>query len=88
MPSVRLPGEALIRADASIPEVGAASIIAKVFRDALVVRLARRYPGYGLERHAGYGTKAHFAAVASLGPTRHHRLTFLRRVLPQAAVPA
>jgi len=88
MPSVRLPGEALIRADASIPEVGATSIIAKVFRDALVVRLARRYPGYGLERHAGYGTKAHFAAVASLGPTRHHRLTFLRRVLPQAAVPA
>lgn len=75
------PGEALVRADSQVPEVMAASILAKVFRDDLVAALAARWTGYGLDRHAGYGTKAHFAAVAASGPTPHHRLTFLKKVL-------
>lgn len=81
MPTMPYRGEAVVRADSLVPEVMAASILAKVFRDALVTALAARHPGYGLERHAGYGTRVHFDAVASLGPTRHHRLTFLRRVI-------
>lgn len=86
-PGMPCAGRALVRADASVREVMAASILAKVFRDGLVATFSSRLPGYGLERHAGYGTKAHFDAVARLGPTRHHRLTFLRRVAPVAAGP-
>lgn len=75
------PGEAVVRADGTVPEVMAASILAKVFRDRLIARLAGRLPGYGLERHAGYGTKAHFDAVRVLGASPHHRVTFLRKAL-------
>lgn len=86
MPDVPHPGEALVKADASVEEVMAASILAKEFRDGMVRRMALRHAGYGLERHAGYGTRAHFDAIRSLGPTAHHRRTFLRRLeLPAAA---
>lgn len=73
--------EAIVRGDASVPEISAASILAKVFRDHLVTRLAPLYPEYGLERHAGYGTKAHFQAIQEKGPTPHHRRSFLRKLL-------
>lgn len=79
-PPLAWPGEAVIKGDATVPQISAASILAKVFRDALVARLAQRYPGYGLDRHAGYGTAAHFAAITRLGPTPHHRRTFLRKL--------
>ncbi|MDR3516284.1 MAG: ribonuclease HII [Azospirillaceae bacterium] len=79
-PPVTIPGETVIKGDALVAEISAASILAKVFRDRLVARMATRYPGYGLERHAGYGTAAHFAAIARLGPTPHHRQTFLRKL--------
>lgn len=81
MPVIPYPGEAIVRADSLIAEVMAASILAKEFRDALVTRLAKRTPGYGLEQHAGYGTRLHFRAVRSLGASRHHRMTFLRKAL-------
>lgn len=70
------PHEAVIRGDALVHTVGCASIVAKVVRDDLMTRLATRYPGFGWERNAGYGTAEHLAALASLGPTPHHRRSF------------
>ena len=71
----------LVRGDSHSPAIAAASVIAKVARDALIGRLAERYPGYGLERHAGYGTALHRAALEQLGPTPLHRRSFLRKLL-------
>jgi ribonuclease HII len=56
--------------------IAAASIVAKVVRDRLMARLATRYPAYGWERNAGYGTSAHLAALAAHGASPHHRPTF------------
>jgi ribonuclease HII len=58
--------------------IAAASIIAKVTRDRFMRELAGRYPGYGFERHKGYPTKEHYAALAALGPTPYHRRSFLK----------
>ena len=71
----------LVRGDSHSPAIAAASVIAKVARDALIGRLAERFPGYGLERHAGYGTALHRSALEQLGPTPLHRRSFLRNVL-------
>jgi ribonuclease HII len=68
--------EAVVGGDALVHSVGCASIVAKVVRDRLMRRLARRYPGYGWETNVGYGTAQHRAAIRSLGFTPHHRLTF------------
>lgn len=68
--------EAVIGGDARILSIAAASIVAKVSRDRLMCRLAEDYPGYGFESHMGYGVPAHLAALASLGPTVHHRRFF------------
>jgi ribonuclease HII len=75
-PSLDLPVRCVVGGDATVPEISAASIVAKVARDALMRRLARRYPGYGWERNAGYGTREHLAALARLGINRHHRRSF------------
>ena len=61
--------------------IAAASVLAKEERDALIRRLASRFPGYGLERHMGYGTALHRQALQTLGPTPLHRRSFLRRSL-------
>ena len=66
----------VVGGDALVPAIGAASIVAKVARDRLMCRLATRYPGYGWERNAGYGTAEHRAALGSLGLTPHHRRSF------------
>ena len=66
----------IVGGDASEPAIAAASIIAKVLRDRAMARLALRYPGYGWEDNAGYGTAAHRAAVLRLGPVAHHRMGF------------
>ena len=66
----------LPKADAKIKEVSAASIIAKVARDNYMVELAQKYPGYGFEKHVGYGTAAHKAALQKLGPCPEHRHSF------------
>jgi ribonuclease HII len=68
--------ERIIRGDATSATVAAASIVAKVTRDHLMARLGERYPGYGFERHKGYRTKEHRMAVATLGPSPVHRLSF------------
>lgn len=66
----------VVRGDATVPEISAASIVAKVARDRLMARLARRHPGYGWERNAGYGTAEHRRALLALGLTPHHRRAF------------
>jgi ribonuclease HII len=74
-----LPGcalRAVIGGDRSEPAIGAASIVAKVARDRLMARLALRHPGYGFERHAGYGTRLHLEALRLNGATAHHRRSF------------
>jgi ribonuclease HII len=68
--------EAVISGDALVLSIAAASIIAKVVRDRLMVRLGEQHPGYGFERHMGYGVPEHSRALATLGPTIHHRRSF------------
>lgn len=68
--------EAIVRGDDLVPAISAASIIAKTFRDHLMNKLDKRWPGYGFAKHKGYGTREHKAALASFGPSPLHRLTF------------
>ena len=71
-----LPATAIVGGDAKCPSISAASIIAKVTRDRLMVRLDETYPGYGFAWHKGYPTAAHYAAIARLGPSEIHRRSF------------
>ena len=66
----------VIGGDAKVPAISAASIVAKVARDAEMVAAAERFPGYGFERHKGYATIRHLAALQELGPTPLHRRSF------------
>lgn len=66
----------IVKGDRKIFAIACASIIAKVFRDKMMVRYARKYPGYGFEKHKGYGTKYHQAQLAALGPCEIHRKSF------------
>jgi ribonuclease HII len=68
--------QTVVSGDALVVSVAAASIVAKVTRDRLMMQLGRAYPGYGFERHMGYSVPEHFAALARLGPTVHHRKSF------------
>ena len=79
----------IVAGDASVPAISAASIVAKVTRDRLLRRLAALYPGYGFERHVGYGTPEHALALRRLGPCDLHRKTFrpVRRLLENALTP-
>lgn len=71
-----LKARTLIKADATIPAVSAASIIAKVYRDNLMSRLSQDFPAYGFEKHVGYGTAVHMAALKECGPCVLHRRSF------------
>ncbi len=73
-----LPARAVIGGDASVPAIAAASILAKVTRDRLCAELDAAYPGYGIAKHKGYGTKAHMDALRTLGPSPIHRRQFIR----------
>lgn len=75
-PDFGIPTTAIVGGDASEPAISAASIVAKVARDALMGRLAVHYPGYGWDSNVGYGTRAHRAGLERLGPTVHHRRSF------------
>lgn len=74
--NTKLPQEAIVKGDSKVTHIAAASILAKTYRDALMKTLNTKYPGYGLEKHAGYPTKAHRIAIQSLGPSPIHRSTF------------
>lgn len=71
-----LDAEAVVKGDARSVSIAAASIIAKTWRDRLMVDLAQQYPGYGWEKNAGYGTKAHMEGLRNIGVTPHHRRSF------------
>jgi ribonuclease HII len=76
LPDVALPQHSLTRGDARVLSIAAASIMAKVHRDRMMVDLEAHYPGYGFARHKGYGTAEHRAALTELGPCPAHRLSF------------
>lgn len=67
---------AIVKGDRKVFAIACASIIAKVFRDKMMIRYAKKYPGYGFEKHKGYGTKYHQAQLASLGACCIHRRSF------------
>ncbi|KPP82500.1 MAG: ribonuclease HII RnhB [Oceanicaulis sp. HLUCCA04] len=76
LPDLDCPAKAIIGGDGSEPVISAASIIAKTVRDALMVRAALRWPGYGFEGHKGYGAATHLDALQRLGPCPVHRLSY------------
>lgn len=75
-PGLNQPGQALIKGDGRCLCVAAASIVAKVTRDRMMVALEDQFPGYGFAQHKGYGVPAHQTALTQLGPTAHHRMSF------------
>jgi ribonuclease HII len=75
-PELDCPVRTLIRGDSLEPAISAASILAKTARDALMNELHARHPGYGFDRHKGYGSAAHLAALRALGPCEAHRRSF------------
>ena len=89
-PHIECECRAIVQGDAKCLSIAAASIIAKVTRDAMMVELARAFPAYGFERHKGYGTAEHHAAIERHGVTPHHRRSFrpIQFALSLAAVDA
>jgi ribonuclease HII len=75
-PTFHCPGETIIKGDATSMSIAAASIVAKVTRDRLMRRMHEAYPGYGFDRHMGYGTKAHLDAIRAHGHCAIHRVSF------------
>ncbi len=73
---VNIPQQSLVRGDALSLSIAAASIVAKVTRDHILIDLDAQYPGYGFARHKGYGTAAHREALRGLGPCPEHRMSF------------
>ena len=71
-----VPADVIVKGDAKSLSISAASIVAKVCRDAIMVGLAQQHPGYGWETNAGYPTKMHLTALRNLGVTPHHRVSF------------
>jgi ribonuclease HII len=88
LPDVALPQRALPKADLRCLSVAAASIAAKVSRDRWMIELDAQYPGYGFARHKGYGTVAHRCALAELGPSPIHRMSWAPlRATPEESAP-
>ena len=81
------PAEAVVKGDDRVEAISAASILAKVERDNEISALAERYPGYGLEKHKGYPTAQHLAALETLGVTPIHRQSFgpVKRIIEKLA---
>ncbi len=76
LPNLPLPQETMIKGDERSLEIAAASVVAKVWRDDLVMRLAIKYPNYDLVTNKGYGTERHRLALQQYGPSRLHRMSF------------
>lgn len=75
-----LPVKTVVHGDSLSANIAAASVLAKVTRDDIMLTMAEEYPGYGFEIHKGYGTKAHYEALAEKGPCPIHRMTFLKKL--------
>lgn len=80
-PKLDIPVTAIVKGDSKSESIAAASILAKVSRDRLMAEYAKKYPQYGFEKHKGYGTKAHIAAILEYKPCEIHRMSFLKKIL-------
>jgi ribonuclease HII len=76
LPTLSMRAEAIVKGDASVPAISAASILAKVHRDRLCADMHQRFPAYGFDQHKGYGTAQHLQALLAHGPADCHRMTF------------
>ncbi|WP_419148035.1 ribonuclease HII [Pseudoalteromonas 'SMAR'] len=85
LPSLTMPATAVVKGDSLVPEISAASILAKVTRDQEMLDLDAQFPEYGFAGHKGYPTKAHFAALQAHGATPYHRTSFkpVQRILAE-----
>lgn len=81
LPPLSIPADYIIKGDARSMSIAAASILAKVSRDRLMLQYADQYPEYGFEQHKGYGTKLHTERIREFGPCPIHRLSFLKKIL-------
>lgn len=77
---IAVPSRCVIGGDGKCADIAAASILAKVTRDRVMQELAEKYPQYGFDRHKGYGTEAHYAAIREFGPSPIHRMSFLKKM--------
>lgn len=80
-PKLDIPCETIVKGDAISASIAAASILAKVTRDRVMLDLSREYPEYNFEKHKGYGTKLHVEAIKNYGPCAIHRKSFLNKIL-------
>ena len=81
IPKVEIPQVPIIKGDAKSISIAAASIIAKVYRDRLMVQYDEIFPGYGFAGNKGYGSQAHMDAIRTLGPTPIHRRSFIKNII-------
>ena len=80
-PSLTVPAKTVVKGDALSESIAAASILAKVSRDRVLLQMDEQYPQYGFAAHKGYGTAAHTAALREYGPCPEHRPSFLKKIL-------
>ena len=80
LPLLDAPAKAVVHGDSLSASIAAASVLAKVSRDDLMLKMAEEYPEYGFDIHKGYGTKAHTTAILEHGPCPIHRVTFLKKL--------
>lgn len=83
IPGIDIPQVPIIKGDAKSVSIAAASVLAKVTRDHMMVEYDHLFPQYGFAKHKGYGTAAHIAAIREYGPTPIHRRTFIKNFLPK-----
>lgn len=83
LPELDITAKNVIGGDAKSEAIAAASILAKVERDRYMCEMSEKYPGYGFEKHKGYGTKAHYEAIKKLGICPIHRRTFLKNIIAE-----
>ena len=81
LPEVDVPQRSIIQGDANSISIAAASILAKVSRDRVMLEYHKKYPEYGFEKHKGYGTKEHYEAIQKHGITDIHRMSFLKSIM-------
>lgn len=81
LPDLDIPSEYIVKGDARSMSIASASILAKVSRDRLLYKYAEEYPEYGFDKHKGYGTKQHIAAILKYGSCPYHRKSFLTKIL-------
>ena len=77
---IEFVSQCVIKGDSKCADIAAASILAKVSRDRFMLQMAKEYPQYSFEKHKGYGTKLHYEALRTYGPSPIHRLSFLRKM--------